>query len=101
LAAPAAVVAELEAELPVLALLRVVVVLALLPVLALPRVVVVLALLPVLAHLLVEAEGPVEEVPIRLFSAAMVGSLLSPGKPRYAVVPRSGRKPKCRPCPLA
>jgi hypothetical protein len=93
--APPAVLVEavaavhLEALLPLLAQLLVLV----------PRLVVVLRaqlLLPL------EAEVALEEVELhRSFSAAMVESLPSLGKPRYAAVPRSGRKPNCRLYPLA
>ena len=60
---------------------------------------------PVLVDPLVEAAVSVEEAPVELlcrsFSAAMVGSLPSAGTPRFSPVPRSGRKAKRRPCPLA
>ena len=73
-----------------------------LPVLALPEVVVDLLQLPHLAQLLEEVA--VEVVPVQLtrsFSAAMAGVLPPPGPPMYTPVPRSRRKPKRRPCPLA
>ena len=57
---------------------------------ALLQVVVVKAALAVVAHPLT-----------RSFSAAMAGLLPSLGPPTYAAVPRSRRKPKRRPCPLA
>jgi hypothetical protein len=104
--------------LAVLAQPQVVVGLALLPVrvdLVLP-VLVRLLPLPVLAHLLdlplpqavaalahlrvgaVLAAAAVP-LPTRSFSAAMAGISRSPGRPMYAPVPRSRRKPKRRPCP--
>ena len=76
--------------------------LAQLPVLALLEVVVDLARPPLLVQL--PEEVAVEVVPVvatRSFSAAMVGILPPPGPPMYAPVPRSGRKAKRRPCPLA
>ena len=86
----------LEAVLAVLALPEVVVDLVRRPVL--PQVA-VLSLLEVVVDLAVE-EAPVEALH-RSISSAMVGSLPSAGTPRFSPVPRSGRKAKRRPCPLA
>ena len=66
-----------------------------------------LALLPLLLALalveavVLEALAVVAHPRTRSFSAAMAGILPSLGPPTYAAVPRSRRKPKRRPCPLA
>ena len=67
---------------------------------------VLLALRPALADRLVVAVPAVVGVEVappltRSFSAAMAGTLPSPGPPMYAPAPRSRRKPKRRPCLLA
>ena len=110
---PAVAEVAVEAELAVQALPEAVVdlpqppVLAPRAVLSQPEVVADLARLPLLAQLAVlvplqvEAELVVEELLHRSFSSAMAGNLPSAGTPRYAPVPRSGRKAKRRPCPLA
>ena len=88
---PAVAEVALEAELPVLALLEVVVDLARPP---------LLAQLAVLVPLEIEAELAVEAVPealTRSFSSAMVGSLPSAATPRFSPVPRSRRKANRRP----
>ena len=100
------------AQLPVLALRQVDLVLP--PSL---QVVVVLAHLPVRAQLPVRALRQVEAVLpavllavsagevapqlTRSSSAAMAGTTPSAGPPTYTLAPRSRRKPKRRPCPLA
>ena len=89
---PAVAEVAVEAELAVLELPEVVADLARLP---------LLAQLAVLVPLQVEAELVVEELLHRSFSSAMAENLPSAGTPQYAPVPRSGRKAKRRPCPLA
>ena len=88
------------AELPLLVQLPVLVQLEL--VVDLARLVLLVQLPLVLALLELEAEVAVEVVPLtRSFSAAMAEVLPPPGPPMYTPVPRSRRKPKRRPCPLA
>ena len=84
-------------------------VLVLLALALLAKDVVVRAQLQLLVQPALLAQAPREAVVVaqgavhlltRSFSAAMAGTLPSPGPPMYAPAPRSRRKPKRRPCPL-
>ena len=74
---------------------------ALLRALALRPVLAQLQAVVALAHLAVLVRVEVALQLTRSFSAAMAGTLPSPGPPMCAPAPRSRRKPNCRPCPSA